>query len=343
MKRLLIIVSVLLVIWLLLLPGLVGVYLRGALPLWLEEANDGMAPPPVVDYRIGWFGSRLEAQTADGLEVRIQARHLPPGRAAWLSLDGELQAPISDQPIALRGQIGLAGASDFQLDAAALRLDEPFPLQVQSGQLALRRSGTSLLSLSLQEPVFGDPTRQPLSYPLTEARLEWRALADDKGDLQMALAAGDGGPDDLRLLLSARSVALAPAAELLAAQQQLQAAEPDSFDQRMALLGLAGAWQQLAAAGLVIELEALDLGAESRIEGRWQTDSGGPVVSGSGLMGELERSLLPIITLAHGGDRLGALIWLADSLDELSRRGWLSYDDTAFELIYSPTPTPAAP
>lgn len=76
-KALIILTLALIATWLVLLPGLVGLYLARWLPSWLDED----AQTILTEQQSGWFSSAVQLEGPDW-RLSARARHVPPTRAA---------------------------------------------------------------------------------------------------------------------------------------------------------------------------------------------------------------------------------------------------------------------
>lgn len=324
MRKLIIIgVLLLLAAWLLLMPALVGFYLRDAVPAWLAQWPDAEE----ADYRPGWFESHLRFQPEPDLGLVLQARHFPPLKAGWLALEGSLDSPLAPQGVGIEGHLGLTGS--WHLRAAADR----FLTRAQGGllahQLALNLSQVAGQPLSLvvnaervdlneQAPSLLDVRARGLRRVADDERislgLDLQTRTAELGSAALTLRAGPIDPAQLELLVQGLG--------------QLAESSPGSMSEGMALMTLAGAWQEMAADGLVIELERLQLGDQTRFEGRWQAGQPSPAIAGSGELDELENWLLSFAPQALSDDPQSA----GNVAELLSELGELQVDEQRFRF-----------
>lgn len=330
------IISLLLVLaaWLLIMPAVVGLYLRDAVPEWLAE----WSAPEQASFRPGWFGSELTWQPEADLRLSLNARHFPPLRIGWLQLDGELEAPLSTRPVLIDGHLGLTGgwhvhatAEDLQpladsaVEARELRINlsqtagQPFSLLLNAKELTLDKGS----------PPFSDLRVRGLSRPLEGDRmrigLDIELQAPELGAGRLTVRAGPIHPDQIDLLFQGLS--------------QLAESTPGTMSEGMALITLVGAWQEMAAAGLVIELERLEFGASTRFEGRWIATRPEPVITGSGQISELNAWLHRLAPDGFPVDSSGP----GSAVDRLAELGRLHTDRDQFQFSYPATALPAAP
>ncbi|MFW5816210.1 MAG: hypothetical protein ACOCVP_05080 [Wenzhouxiangella sp.] len=324
MRKLIIIgVLVLVAAWLLLMPALVGLYLRDAVPTWLAEWSDAAQ----TDYRPGWFGSRLQIQSETDLDLVLRARHFPPLKTGWLALEGELDSPLTPRAARVEGHLGLTGSWHVRA------LAERFRTRAQGGLLAQQ------LSLNLSQ-VAG----QPVSLVVNAERVDLNEQAPRLLDARARglRRVGDDGRISLGLDLQARTPQLGSAVVTLRAGPidpaqlellvqgvgQLAESSPGSMSEGMALMTLAGAWQEMAADGLVIELERLQLGEQTFFQGRWQAGQPTPAISGTGELDELENWLVSFApqTLSDGAQNGHSVV------DLLSELGELEVDEQRFRI-----------
>ena len=335
MKRPLIIVfAAVCAIWLALLPLLVGLYLRGAVPEWTA----GWPEAEAVQFQPGWFHSALNWSSADGIDLALRARHVPPLRLGLLHVEGTISSPVTPEPARIRSHIGLAGG--WNLSTLVDQIQDPgnLALAADDVRLNLARPSGHALTVNLRAERIGQG-RFPDAEPLGPIRLLARQHQDDDGARHLGM--------DLELLsaalgAAALTVSIGPAdadalAELIEGLVQWAGSEPDSLTQRLALLGMVGAWQQLAAGGLVLRIERLELGEHTRVSARWVAQGTQPSIEGSGRVDELAGWYAEIAALAGQAPDQAELIvdaWLLT----LAQNGWIRLDGEHFEFI-GPTAT----
>lgn len=316
-------------VWLLLLPGVVGIYLRDAVPDWLAEWSS----PEEAGYHPGWFGSELTWQPEPDLRLRLSVRHFPPLRAGWLGLAGSLELPLSSRPADLRGHLGLTGGWHLHATAADFRPIADGPMQARGLALNLSQTAgqprTLLLSvdeLNLQphSPGLSDlrvrALQRSTDTDLVHVALETEISDQELGTAGLRLQAGPIPPEQLGLLFQGLG--------------QLAESTPGSISEGMALMTLVGAWQEMAAAGLVIDIERLQLGPDIEFRGRWVATRANPEVTGSGRLDELaewQERLLPGTQAANTDPAEAVAAWLTGL-------GHLETEGARFRFSYPPTP-----
>lgn len=342
MRKLFIIgVLLLLAAWLLLMPALVGLYLRDAVPAWLAEWPDAEA----ADYQPGWFGSHLRFQPEPDLALVLQARHFPPLKAGWLALEGSLDSTLAPQGVRIEGHLGLTGS--WHLRAAADR----FRTRAQGGLLAQKLvlnlsqvAGQPLslvvnadrVDLNQQAPSLLDVRARGLRRVADDERislgLELHTRTAELGSAALTLRAGPIDPAQLELLAQGLG--------------QLAESSPGSMTEGMALMTLAGAWQEMAADGLIVELEQLQIGDQTRFQGRWQAGQPSPAITGSGELDELENWLVSFApqALSEDAQRAGGVVELLSEVGEIqveNRRFRFSSRPGRAPPAENPDPRPA--
>jgi hypothetical protein len=110
------------------------------------------------------------------------------------------------------------------------------------------------------------------------------------------------------------------------------------MDQQLALLTIAGAWQQLAEAGLEIELAELSLDRDTAFVGRWTAAGPSPLVRGGGHHQTLHTWLATIIgftrAISPQTAEREASAWMA----QLIEQQWLQIEDDRFEFQFPAVP-----
>ncbi len=333
MKRPLIIVFAALgAIWLLLLPLLVGLYLRGAVPAWTANWPDAEA----AQFDPGWFHSSLTWSSADGIDLALRARHVPPLRIGLLRVEGTISSPITPEPARIRSHIGLAGG--WNLYGLLARIRDPGSLALEASNLSFNLASPAgqPLTLNLQAEQIGQG-RIADAAPLGPLQLLARQHQDERGarHLGINLTLASAGLGEAVLTLSIGPAEAEALAELLDGLVQWAGSEPDSLTQRLALLSVVGAWQQLAAGGLVIRVERLALGEHTQVTASWVAQRPQPRIEGQGHIGEVADWYAAIAPLA-GQDADQAELITEAWLLALAQNGWVRLDGEYFEFI-SPT------
>ncbi|TVS11780.1 MAG: hypothetical protein EA419_07000 [Wenzhouxiangella sp.] len=316
-------------IWLLALPILVGLFLGD----WVEEWTADWPEPDAVDFRSGWFRSELNWTSADGIDLALQARHVPPLRPGLVRIEGLVSTPMTPEPAQLNGHLGLTGAWHLQGRVTKVASPATPGLEAHAVHINLAQPSGQPLTLILRAEQLRNRA-EPAAPDLRDLRLMARHRSDDHEahhlGLDLELEADNLGPAGLTL--SAGPADPQALADLIDGLSQWATAQPDSLAQRMGLLTVAGAWQQLAAAGLVVQLERLRLGENVRLSGRWATALPQPQLEGGGQTTELIDWHVGLATAlaAQTPDQaeLEARAWLMT----LAQHGWIRLEEEHFRV-----------
>lgn len=329
-RPLIIVFGALCAIWLLLTPLLVGLYLRAAVSDWTADRPGS----EVVQFSPGWFQSRFRWSSADGIHLDLQARHAPPLRVGLLRIDGALRAPIMPEAAHIRGHIGPTGG--WNLTARAAELSDPDGTGLRAGSVALNlaQAAGQAATLSLSADHLNRIAASHAGPELGPIRLLARQHQDGQGQRHISLDLNVNSRElgEAGLTLSAGPADPLALNELIQSLALWAGSEPGSLDQSLALLGAAGAWQQLGAEGLVIRLERLALGDDTRIAARWAIQQALPQFEGGGRPQAVAAWSGALASLA--GQPVDQAEQLAqDWLTELARSGWIRLQDERFELL----------
>ena len=331
LRALLLAALALLVVGAVLAPGLLGWFVHQRSSALLAESW----PDATVRWQRGWFASRLEA--ADGqAHLVLDLRHPPLDLSAPLTADGTLTLAEPAARIALDTALGWS----FHLEVAAraddLRSSAAISIRAERPRLALWRGRDGALDLRIEADgvaLAGPP----------DARLDTRDVVltsafdgDDPGRFELDLSAARSGRPASRLRVVAERIDAERAGALGDALGAALAAPPDSATASIAWLGVASAWEQLARAGLVLELAPLALDGEARVEGRWAPADGPSNWQGGGDLAAVEAWLVPILGLARAepSDQLRDEVDLW--LEQAAAAGRLRIDGDRFELTGEP-------
>jgi len=337
-KMLIILVPSIALLWLLALPVAVGAMLRNWVPEWLEEV--GLQDRSQL--ASGWFASALDIE--EPVDLELTARHFPPLGLSWVEFDGHLRSGLSPRPFDIDGELGLSGASRIELNGHTLELDGPVQLDSGATTLLLDQdlNQPSRLDWTLDTLSLEDQRGNRLNADRAQASLSWSDL--DEAHLALSLSIALDAADPLSLVLHAEPVQREALADLIEGLQQLARSEPRSRAGQFAMLTIAGAWQQMSQAGLILRLETLQLSTENRFEGDWATDAGQPLVTGRGRIEPLIRTLAPVVGLSAQLPSEQVEPTIQAWLDALQARGWLHVDGGEFEFRYAgPEISPPAP
>jgi len=342
MKKTLIILVLLGLIWLLFLPGLVGLFLDRKVPSWLEARGWDEA----ARFESGWFASRL--RIADDYRLNLDARHLPPLGLSWLRLAGSVESGIGPSPINVEGRFGLTGHNTLQLRTGRLALDGPIRLDTGEARLALEqaRDQSGLMRWQVEAAKLNDQLGNVLSGNEFGLSLAWAATprhsADSAGrhesqpklDLQLSLHLDSISGPTVDLKIDALSVQRAALVDLIEGLQQLSRSAEGTTARQLALLTVAGAWQQLSGDGLRIQLSTFQLGPATSFRAHWPGDEGSPLISGNGSIAASINTLSPIVGLTAGVDPATADRLIQAWLGQLEQQGWLRVENDQFEFRY---------
>ena len=333
MKRILLIALTLIIgLWLVAGPLAVGTYLRTWGPAWIET----WGPTTSHQFDSGWFESRMAAEWPDGSRMVLTGRHLPPTRPAWLALIGEFQSVRTPDPIRIKGRFGVFGNLELTMTSPRLKLNEA--IELDAGRPAVRilqqASGAFELEANFAYLEMTDARANRLQLEASKLRVDWKPRSQNKADLELALDTGRDGQDPSHARLEFLHVDRRALAEFVTGFEQFRVARPDSFEARMAALTMAGAWQQLAEAGLEVELKRLDLDGQARFSGRWEPATGHPQISGDGITQSLLDWLQPIIGLVGDVDTEDAEREARAWLEALANRRWLHTQDDTFHFRF---------
>ena len=331
MKKLIIIGGLLIAgLWWLILPGLVGVYLKAQVPEWTE----GWLDPAQSRFDNRWFGSRLSAGLADGTDIELRGRHLPTLPPGLLDIRGQIAGPQSSTPIRLRGHFGITGQTILGIKADDLAWSD-HRREFNGGALSVRldrereRTGLKLDSgpLSIEDRLGNRLGLEQLDLTIERSRNPGRST-----DLSLALNTTRimGAPS--RLDISVRNIDGEALASLIEAAGQYRQAAPGSLDQRLAALGLAGAWQQLAEAGLNIERVELELERKLIVSLSWKPAAGPPRYQGDGELAVLVEWAAALLGLAVSVPPQEARSQVRTRLEQLAEAGHIQIERGRFQL-----------
>jgi len=182
---------------------------------------------------------------------------------ARVSLGGTLtvnaQAPALDVP----------GPVTWQYDAPSLRA-----VAEQGGDTRVSGTADGLLVVD------GIGNRLAFAEPVLDFKLDSESMQTASG--RLTLTARRVGRPESRIMVNISSINANAIAELVQALRQLAGAEPESAAAGLGAIGAASAWQQLAAAGLTVELDELVLDGQARLSGRWIPDNRQLTLNGEG-------------------------------------------------------------
>jgi len=268
MKKTILILALLAVVTVALgLPAAIGWFVHDRLSESLAENR----PEATIDWDRGWFRSGLVIEEPD-LRARLDFRHAPISPPGWIALDGlvTLKAPVA--AIDLTARLAYDGSLSANAKAPALDVPGPVSWQYQDPRLRLvrRRDGGFELNGSAQRLLIVDGIGNRLTFAEPELKVRSTPVSEDTASARLMLETRRLGQAQSRLAVKLDSIERAAFAELVDGLRQLAAAEFDSAAAGFGAIGAASAWQQMAAAGLQIEIEELVLDGQLSLSGQWR-------------------------------------------------------------------------
>lgn len=248
----------------------------------LSEAVDEELPEAGVAWDRGWFRSGLRVDD-EAFSARLDFRHASPG-AGWISLDGLVSLVEWAAAIDLDARLAFDGTLSANASTPSLEVPGPVTWRYQAPDLALvaKRGGDAELSGVAERLLIVDGIGNRLAFlgPALEMRMQSESVRTSSATI--ALTTSRVGEGESRLSIEIESIDEVALAELLQALGQLAGAEPDTAAAGLGAIGAASAWQQLAAAGLRIEIVEFVLDDELSLSGHWQPDQKDFVLTGQG-------------------------------------------------------------
>ena len=301
---------------------------------WAPEIMEDWTPEARLDIQTGWMRSALALELPDGTRFEGIIRHLPLLPPGWLAASGQLAIPDAEDPFDVRGRMGLLGGIDFNAHHGNLEIRDQIRLRMEPVRMDLDATlgGKHLTIVSAAFQV-DDELGNDLAFADLRADLNWHHDHDGlHAELVMVAERSDKGPS--RLSAQARNVDPESAAELIEYWSRAARAERDSATERMAQIGILGAWQALQDAGIQLRLDSLELDGEFILEGRWMaTDSGlESRVHGQGTAETLMDWLVPISALSMQVGPDDGAVFADDLLEALTEEGWVTRSDG--ELVF---------
>ncbi|MFN2333786.1 MAG: hypothetical protein ABR550_05105, partial [Wenzhouxiangellaceae bacterium] len=151
-------------------------------------------------------------------------------------------------------------------------------------------------------------------------RLDWQPVAQQQGQAAVVIEAGRLTQGPSRIALRAEQINLEALQQLGHSLSALAAGERGGAASTMALLGAASAWQQLAAAGLDIELSELTLDQLFSLSGRFVPHVNRLSLNGGGRPETVLDWWSSVIGLARGLRPIEARREARQALDRLALR-----------------------
>ncbi len=341
MKRWLLIASVCLSAALLATPWLVARSLQTWVPAWISswEAE--------TRFDSRWLHSTLDAAWPTGASLRLQARHLPLRRPAWLRASGQFLPNADAVPIDLSVRLELSGQLAASASGEHLAWTAPDPqgagrrIELNDFQADLNRSASTAIEARARAHRVHLFDGLGNALKLDEFSLQADTAADESGrqqvHLEIAAVHQDKPPSRVRVAIT--GIDPDRLAELIAGLEALGDFAPDSWSRRMAELHIAATWQQLVQAGLRLERLALELDQRLSLEGRWPPLADQPVLAGQSDPITLRNWLQLILGLARHLSPSEAAIEAEAWIESLTRSGWLTEENDGLAFRY-PDPFP---
>ncbi|MBL39464.1 MAG: hypothetical protein CMP07_13755 [Xanthomonadales bacterium] len=259
-------------------PAAIGLFVQKGISSTVEDR----LPDARVAWDRGWFRSGVRIDDED-FNARLNFRHASPG-AGWVSVDGLVNLVETAAAIDIDAKVSLGGTLTVNAKAPALDMPGPVTWQYdapslrvvaeQGGDTSVYGTAEGLLILD------GIGNRLAFAGPVLEFKLTSESMQSASG--RLSVSARRVGQAESRLVVNIDSISMPAMAELVQALHQLAGAEPDSTAAGLGAIGAASAWQQLAAAGLTVELEELVLDGQARLSGLWVPDDRNLILTGEG-------------------------------------------------------------
>lgn len=341
MRRLLLTLVLIVLVLALLLPAGVGRYLAGRVPEWVADWQ----PRAATNLDTGWFDSRLEINGDAGQSLTLHGRHFPYWPPAWLRFEGTF-LDAGAETVTLDGRLGLGGA--LELDAAAPAVHRTGPTRAvrATGLDAALRSpdddGAQRLTLNAAGLVWRHRAGPELALEQPHVELAWQP-SGERAAIDLALAARHTGGGTFQVDLTAANVDPETLGDLLEAWSGLRDTAPGSAARNLALLGMAGAWQQLRGRGLEIRLKTLSLGETFQVEGRYDGAADALALSGGGPAGPLRDWIAALAGPGFGFGPEDSLRYSRELIADLVGRGWLVRDGDRLAVAAPESGAPPTP
>src|SRR6056297_321127 len=260
------------------LPAAIGWFVQKGISSTVDER----LPDAQVEWDRGWFRSGVRIEDED-FSARLNFRHASPG-AGWVSVDGLINLVAAAAAIDIDARVSLGGT--LTVNAQAPALDVPGPVTWQYDAPSLRavaeQGGDTRVSGTADGLLVVDGIGNRLAFaePVLDFKLDSESMQTASG--RLTLTARRVGRPESRIMVNISSINANAIAELVQALRQLAGAEPESAAAGLGAIGAASAWQQLAAAGLTVELDELVLDGQARLSGRWIPDNRQLTLNGEG-------------------------------------------------------------
>jgi len=298
-------------------PAAIGLFVQKG----ISNTLDDRLPDARVAWDRGWFRSGVRIDDQD-FNARLDFRHASPG-AGWVSVDGLVNLIDLAAAIDIDAKMSLGGTLTVNAEAPALDIPGPVTWRYDAPSLRLvaEQGGDTSVSGEARGLLIVDGIGNRLAFaePVLDFKLTSESMQTASG--QLTLTARRVGLAESRIVVSLRSINATAVAELVQALRQIAGAEPDSTAAGLGAIGAASAWQQLAAAGLTVELEELVLDGQARLSGRWLPGDRKLTLTGEGDRTTIADWWSNIIGLAQQIPPEQARSTIRQSLEDLAARG----------------------
>lgn len=323
MKKLILILVLLTVLVIVLgLPAAIGWFVHDRLSATAAER----LPDAQIEWNRGWFRSGMRVEDED-FSARLDFRHASPG-AGWFSVDGLVTLSEWAAAIDLDARLALDGTLSARANAPRLDVPGPVSWRYEAPELSLTasRGGDTELSGAADGLLIVDGIGNRLAF--SEPKLEFRMQSESMltSSARVTLVARRLDRPESRIAVRLESIDEFAMAELIEALRQLAGAEPGSTTTGLAAIGVASAWQQLAAGGLVIDIEELVLDGALSLSGRWAPGKRQFALEGEGARATAEDWLASITGLAEQLPPEQARRDVRATLQDLAGQGAITLD-----------------
>lgn len=316
---------------------------------WLLERQaaeriQSRLPGAELQWNRGWFRSGFALDAAE-VEAAFDFRHLTLSPPGWLALDGRVVLAEPPASIHVEGHVSAGFAGELRAGAPSLTVGEAVVGRYRQPNLRLLAAENRLRALATAEAL---TLADGLGNRLRLDRIDAEARVEESGDGQVAIvvtaSATRPGMPESRLDVRLSGADPNALEQLVQALTQLAGTEPGSTGAGLAALGLASAWQQLAARGASVELDALVLDGDFRLSGRWVPDKRVFSLEGGGSRETLTTWATALTGLAGGQSPARARAEIERTLRDAGARDGITVDDGQVRVTMDALPTrqPAA-
>ncbi|NEP61582.1 MAG: YdgA family protein [Symploca sp. SIO2G7] len=311
------------------LPGLIAAWLPGQ----IEQSLDEHWPEATLVVERGWFNTTAIAQQGR-TQLKLECHHLRWWRGTLLDANGNLMLSEPQTNIEIDARFNLDTTLHIHAHSERVewagtgtnRIDAP------TFTLELNGSGEGKLVASARRLNLADILANELALAEIQVESNWRGSDERLDQVRLNIQTERAAQPLSQLNLTAASIDREALAQLNMAWSELQNAPPDSLQAQMAGLGLISAWQQLVQAGLVLELETLNLDREVSISGRWQPDQNMLGLQGGGRTPAALDWISPMLGLSQQlpAEKARAKAW--QWIQQAADNDYLRLDGEQFEI-----------